>query len=365
MSKDYYKILGVDKKASKDDIKKAFRKLAHEYHPDKKGGSTEKFKEASEAYSVLSDDNKRAQYDMMGSGNFNGFQGGFNGAQGFDFSQFAQQFGQDGFNFSQGGVEFDLGDIFGDLFGGGFRNKRGSRGADIQVEIRVPFVDAVFGTERKIRINHTAVCDRCRGTAGEPNSKVKTCETCKGKGTVKEIRRSILGQIATERVCTVCGGVGEIPENPCTLCRGKGVIDKDEVVDIKIPAGINDGEVLRLSKMGEAVRGGETGDLYVGVRVDTHPRFVKNGANLTGDLNVKLSDALLGAEINIDTLDGVAKVVIPEGVKFGDIIRIKERGVPQQRGKRGDILLRVKIELPKKLSKEAKKHIEELKKEGF
>ncbi|MFZ3019993.1 MAG: DnaJ C-terminal domain-containing protein [Minisyncoccia bacterium] len=359
MSKDYYKILGVDKKATKDDIKKAFRKLAHEYHPDKKGGSAEKFKEASEAYSVLSDDNKRAQYDMMGSGNF---QGGFNGAQGFDFSQFAQQFGS---QFSQGGMEFDMGDLFGDLFGGGFRNKRTSRGADIQVEIRVPFVDSVFGTERKIRINHMAVCDKCEGTASEPGSKMKECETCKGKGLVKEIRRTILGQIATERMCTVCAGAGEVPEKPCTQCRGKGVINKDEIVDIKIPAGINDGEVLMLSKMGEAIRGGTAGDLYVGVRVDTHSRFVKNGANLSGDLNVKLSDALLGAEINIETLDGPAKVVIPEGVKFGDIIRIKERGVPQQRGKRGDILLRVKIELPKKLSKEAKKHIEELKKEGL
>lgn len=163
----------------------------------------------------------------------------------------------------------------------------------------------------------------------------------------------------------MCAGAGEVPEKPCTQCRGKGVINKDEIVDIKIPAGINDGEVLMLSKMGEAIRGGTAGDLYVGVRVDTHSRFVKNGANLSGDLNVKLSDALLGAEINIETLDGPAKVVIPEGVKFGDIIRIKERGVPQQRGKRGDILLRVKIELPKKLSKEAKKHIEELKKEGL
>ncbi len=361
MSKDYYKILGVDKKASKDDIKKAFRKLAHEYHPDKKGGSTEKFKEASEAYSVLSDDNKRAQYDMVGSGNF---QGGFNGAQGFDFSQFAQQFGQEGFNFSQGGMEFDLGDIFGDLFGGGFKNRRESRGADIQVEIRIPFEESIFGGERKIRINHIAVCEKCKGSGGELGSKMKQCEICKGKGSVKEIRRSILGQIATERMCTVCAGQGELPEKACNECRGKGLLDKNEIVEIKIPAGIESGEVLRLSKMGEAVRGGEAGDLYVGVRVDAHSRFVKNGANLTADLNVKLSDALLGAEINIETLDGPARVVIPEGVKFGDVIRIKERGVPQNRGKRGDILLRIKIELPRKLSKEDKKLVEELKKNG-
>jgi molecular chaperone DnaJ len=364
MSKDYYKILGVDKKASKDDIKKAFRKLAHEYHPDKKGGNIDKFKEVNEAYSVLSDDNKRSQYDMMGSGAFNGSQGGFNGAQGFDFSQFAQQFNQGGFNFSQGGMDFDLGDIFGDLFGGGSRNKRDSRGADIQVEIRIPFEESVFGSERKVRISHHVVCDRCKGSASEPGSKMKTCDTCKGNGRVKEVRRTILGSIATERICTVCGGLGEIPEKPCTQCRGKGVLGKDEIILVKIPAGINDGEVLRLSKLGEAVRGGDAGDLYVAIRVDSHLKFTKNGANLISDLNVKLSDALLGAEINVDTLDGPAKVVVPEGIKFGDVIRIKERGVPQNRGKRGDILLRVKIEMPKKLSKDAKKYIEELKKEG-
>src|SRR3989344_3529229 len=316
MKKDYYKILGVDKKASKDDIKRAFRKLAHEYHPDKKTGSSEKFKEVSEAYSILSDDNKRTQYDMMGSGAFGDFGQGFQGGQGFDFSQFTQQFGQGGFNFNQGGFDFDLGDIFGDLFGGGWRGRRDTRGADIHVEIRIPFEESVFGSERKVRISHHAVCDRCKGSASEPGSKMKTCSTCKGRGSVKEVRRSILGSIATERICTVCAGAGEMPEKPCTLCRGRGVIEKDEIVSVKIPAGINDGEVLRLSKMGEAVRGGETGDLYVGVRVDTHPRFVKNGANLSGDLSVKLSDALLGAEISVDTLDGPARVVIPEGVKF-------------------------------------------------
>ncbi len=369
MAKDYYKILGVDKKASKDEIKTAFRKLAHQYHPDKKTGNTEKFKEVNEAYSVLSDDNKRAQYDMMGSGAFQGgFGQGFQGAQGFDFSQFAEQFKQGGFNFSQGfgqgGMEFDLGDIFGDLFGGGFRNRRDSRGADIHVEIRVPFEESVFGAERKVRLNHNVVCDRCKGSTAEPGSKMKTCSTCKGKGTVREVRRSILGSIATERVCTVCGGAGEVPEKVCTQCRGKGVLGKDEIVSIKIPAGINDGEVLRLSKMGEAVRGGEAGDLYVAVHVEPHHKFTKQGTNLYADLNVKLSDALLGGEMTIETLDGPAKVVIPEGVKFGDIIRIKERGVPQK-GRRGDIMLRVKIEIPKKLSKEDKKIVEELKRRGL
>lgn len=364
MSKDYYKILGVDKKSTKDDIKKAFRKLAHEYHPDKKTGNADKFKELNEAYSVLSDDNKRAQYDMMGSGAFNGGFNGFNGAQGFDFSQFAQQFGQGGFNFNQGGMEFDLGDIFGDIFGGGFRNKKESRGADIHVEIRIPFEESVFGSERKVRLNHYVVCEKCNGSTAESGSKFKTCDTCKGKGSVREVRRSILGSIATERICTVCAGSGEIPEKICSHCKGKGVFAKDEIINIKIPAGINDGEVLRLSKMGEAVRGGEQGDLYVGVKVDTHPVFTKNGANLLADFSVKLSDALLGAEINFQTLDGMEKVVIPEGIKFGDVIRIKERGV-NVRGKRGDILLRVKIEMPRKLSKEEKRLVEELKKQGI
>lgn len=356
--KDYYQILGITKSATKDEIKKAFRKLAHEYHPDKKGGNVDKFKEVNEAYSVLSDDNKRAQYDSLGSGAF----GGWNGAQGFDFSQFSEQFNS---QFGQGGFEFDIGDIFGEFFGGRSGGRGRNRGADIHVEMRIPFEESVFGTERRVRIRHYVTCDRCKGSAAEPGSATSTCSTCKGKGSVKEVRRTILGSIATEKNCTVCGGKGTVPEKPCTLCHGRGVVSRDEEINVRVPAGIDDGEVLRMARMGEAVRDGETGDLYVGVRVDTHPRFRKNGVNLSGELPVKLSDALLGGEMNVETLDGPARVVIPEGVKFGDIIRIKERGVLQPKGRRGDIFLTVKIEMPKKLSKDSRKKIEELRKEGL
>ncbi|MEK7646551.1 MAG: DnaJ C-terminal domain-containing protein [Patescibacteria group bacterium] len=297
--KDYYKILGVDKTASKDDIKKAFRKLAHEHHPDKNKGNVEaekKFKEASEAYSTLSDDNKRKQYDTFGSSGtgFNPGQGGFNGGQGFggfDFSQFQNG----GFQFNQGGVEFDLGDIFGEFFGGG---RRPRKGRNITVDVEISFKESIFGVEKDISI------------------------------------------------------------------------EKDKL-SIKIPAGIESGQGLRVPGRGEAGEGGK-GDLVVRVWVKEHAVFRKEGINLVMELPVKLTSALTGDTISLETLDGTIELKIPAGTTHGEILRVKGKGVPYEQtgsifgtgGKRGDILIVTHVTMPKKLSKKAREVIEELKKEG-
>jgi molecular chaperone DnaJ len=360
MSKDYYKILGVDKNASGDEIKKAFRKLAHEHHPDKQGGNDAKFKEANEAYSVLSDEKKRKQYDAFGSagpGGFGGGQGGFNPNDfGFDFSGFNQG------GFGSGGVEFDLGDMFGDLFGGG--RQRQKRGSDISVDIELPFKESIFGVEKTIVINKTSVCSECHGNGAKKGSKMKACLSCGGKGKVTEVKRSIIGSFQTTRTCETCHGSGSIPEEKCGTCYGSGILKKNQEIKVKIPAGIEDGEMVRLTGAGEAISGGISGDLYIKIHVKEHPIWHKEGTNLVTDLDVKLSDALLGATYPLETLDGHIDLKIPEGVSFGEILRIKGKGVPAARG-RGDALVRVNIVMPRKLSKDTKKAIESLKKEGI
>lgn len=291
--KDYYKILGVEKGASKDDIKKAFRKLAHEHHPDKNNGNDAKFKEINEAYTTLSDDQKRQQYDTFGSagpGGFGGGQGGFNGGgfngAGFDFSGFARQYqSQNGQSF-----EFDLGDIFGEFFGGG-GGRRPRRGANITVDVQLSFKESVFGVEKEININN-------------------------------------------------------------------------EKLSVKIPAGIDNGQGLRVSGKGEDGPGGK-GDLIVRVWVEEHKVFRKEGYNLIMELDLKLTTALLGATIDLETLDGKIELKIPSGTTHNEILRIRQKGIPDERGRRGDILIVTKVEMPKKLSKSAQKIVEELKKEGL
>ncbi len=357
MAKDYYGILGVDKKASKDDIKKAFRKLAHEHHPDKKGGNADKFKEASEAYAVLSDDQKRAEYDTYGQTFSGGGQGqpgaGFGG---FDFSGFNQEGFQD----------FDLGDIFGQFFGGSRGGgTRAKRGADISVDIEISFHESVFGVDRSIILNKTSTCDECAGSGAEKGTEMKTCTTCNGKGKIHETKNSFLGTFTTTRVCATCNGVGKIPTQKCKKCHGLGVIKKQEEIKIKIPAGLENGEMIRLTGAGEAVAGGQSGDLYIKVHVKKHAIYRKDGVNIATDLNIKLSTALLGGEYNLETLEGPIILKIPVGVSHGEILRIKGKGVPYDRSKRGDLLVKIHIQLPSKLSKSAAKLVEELKKEGI
>lgn len=354
--KDYYQILGVEKSANKDDIKKAFRKLAHKYHPDKKTGDEQKFKEVNEAYQVLSNDQKRSEYDTYGRVfNGSGGQQGAGGFEGFDFS---------GFKNAQGFEDFDIGDIFGEFFGGS-RRDRTERGRDIAIDLELSFEESVFGTSRSILLQKNSVCDQCNGTGAEKDSELNTCPTCNGRGRVREAKRSFLGTITTERTCSACFGKGKVPQKKCAQCQGTGVHRKEEEINISVPSGIEDGEMIRLSGMGEAVPGGSSGDLYAKVHVKKHDVFQREKNDLRMDLNIKLSDALLGATYTVDTLDGKIDLKIPAGIGFNEVLRVRSKGVPYSGSKRGDLLVRIKITLPKKLSRKAKTAMEELKKEGI
>jgi molecular chaperone DnaJ len=354
--RDYYEVLGVDKKASKDEIKKAFHKLAHKYHPDKNSGDAEKFKEVSEAYSILSDDKKRAEYDSYGRTFGGGGGAGPGGFQGdFDFSQF-----QDAF--SQGFGGFDFGEVFGDFFGGGARVKRGR---DISIDLEISFKDSVFGTKRTVLLAKTSQCETCKGTGAEPGTSLETCPKCNGAGKLHETTNSIFGAISMTRECGQCHGTGKIPKEKCRTCRGEGVYKKQEEIEIVVPAGISGGEMIRLTGAGEAIRGGAPGDLYIKVHVTPDPRFKKEGVNIATDLSVKLSDALLGADYKLQTLDGEESLSIPPGVAHGEVLTVKGKGVATGRGKRGDLLVKVKINLPQKLSRSAKNLIEKLREEGI
>ncbi|RJQ30595.1 molecular chaperone DnaJ [Candidatus Parcubacteria bacterium] len=363
--KDYYDILGVPRNATKDDIKKAYRKLAHKYHPDKNSGDDKRFKEISEAYEILYDDKKRVEYDTYGR-NFNGSAGGpgFDGFGGFDFGGFgARQNGQ--------GFEFDFGDIFENFFGGqAGRKTKTKRGADIAVDLDIPFVDSIFGTERKILLSKVSYCQSCKGSGAEPGSELEKCPACQGAGRVHESRKSIFGAISTFRECGKCQGRGAIPSKKCSACSGHGVLKRSEEVTVKVPAGIRDGEAISLPQMGEAVPGGIAGDLYVRFNVIKHPVFRRDGLNLTMDLDIKISEALLGIEKEIATLEGPIKLKIPSGVDSGEILRLRGKGVPQAHGApgargRGDLMIRLIVRTPKKVSKKAKELIDELKQEGL
>jgi len=355
MSRDYYEILGVERKASKEEIKKAFYKLAHKYHPDKKEGDEAKFKEVNEAYQALSDEKKRAEYDAYGK-TFNG--GGGPGAGGFDPSGFG--FG----GFGQGGFDgVDLGDIFGDLFNGG--GVRQQRGRDISMDIELSFVESVTGVSRSVIVNKASACSTCSGTGSKPGTKKKQCTTCSGKGQVRETRKSFFGTFATTTMCSVCRGSGEVPTDPCKSCNGVGVRKQEETLTIQVPAGIRDGEMIRLSGRGEAVPGGISGDFYVKVYVKSHPIFRRENNNLVMDLDVKLSDALLGGVYHVKGLDGKdIEIKVPEGVSYGDILRLREKGIPHGKGKVGDLMVNVIVKTPSRLSGKAKKLIQDLKSEG-
>lgn len=360
MAKNYYDTLGIDKSASKDDVKKAFRKLAHQYHPDKKGGDEVKFKEASEAYDVLSDDSKRSQYDTYGTSGAGGGQGagGFNpnDFSGFDFS---------GFNRGNGGVEFDLGDIFGDFFGGGRGGSGGQKkGRDISVDIEISFEESIFGADKEIRLSKTTTCQTCGGNGAKKGTQLDTCGICNGKGKVAEMRRSIIGSFQTVRTCENCHGSGKVPKEKCETCKGHGVTKQEQTLKISIPSGLENGEMLRMNGQGEAMQGGVSGDLYIKVHIKQHQLFKKAGNDLVMDLKVKLSDALLGGSYAIKTLDGDIDLKIPEGLSIGQILRVKGKGVPYANGKRGDILVRSHIDIPNKLSKDVQKLVEELRSKG-
>lgn len=361
--KDYYTILGVERSATADDIKKAFRKLATKYHPDKKGGDEAKFKEISEAYAVLGDQKKRSEYDAYGHSfsNGGGAQGAGAGFGGFDWSQFSQGFGNGG-----QGFEFDLGDImggFGDIFGnrGG---REGNRGRDISIDAELSFEESVFGVTRKVLITKNATCVICKGNGAAPGTELDTCKQCNGNGKVRETRQSVLGTFATVRTCEYCEGTGKIPKEPCKTCRGAGVTRTEEEIEIKIPTGIEAGEMIRMTGRGEAVKNGKAGDLYIKIHVRKHASIIRDGDTLRSTLTIKVSDALLGTQYDVPTLDGAVKITIPAGIQSGEILRIKGKGVPRG-SSRGDFMVRIVIATPTKLSRNAKRLIEELRTEGI
>ena len=359
MGKDYYKVLGIDKNASQEDIKKAFRKLAHEYHPDKPGGGNEeKFKEINEAYQVLGDPDKRAKYDKYGSAfeQAQG-QGGFHGFEGFrDFSGFTE-----GFN-----VE-DLGDIFGGLgdifgFGGGRGQARQRRGKDIEVALQIDFLEAVFGTEKEINLNKSITCTKCHGSGVEPGAKVETCPVCHGSGRVTRIQRTMFGNMQVQATCTNCGGEGKTYSQKCTKCHGSGIIREVVSIKVKIPAGIDDGQTIRLAGQGEAgQKGAPAGDLYLTVKVRPDKRFKREGYNLTSRAQLNFTQAALGDKIEVETVDGPVKLKIPEGTQSGTVFRLKGRGVPHVQGSgRGDHLVEAIVETPKNLNRRQKDLLKEL-----
>ncbi|MEK7138306.1 MAG: molecular chaperone DnaJ [Patescibacteria group bacterium] len=357
MARDYYQVLGLGREASTEDIKKAFHRLAHKYHPDKKGGDEAKFKEVNEAYQILSDQRKRQAYDTYGEAGATGagMGGGANGAWNFDFG---------GENNGQG-FQFDLGDLFGEFFGGNRRQPGRRRGRDISVDIQIPFVEAIFGNERTILITKIGVCTQCSGSGAAVGSSKVKCTNCNGQGKIHENRRSLLGSFATVRDCENCNGTGEVPDKRCPECHGQGVARRNEEIKVSIPTGINDGEMIRLSGRGEAAPRGTPGDLYIKVHVEKHPIFRREGDNLVTDLAVKLTEAILGTEYDLKTLDGQLKIKIPAGISSGEILRVKGRGVPIGTNRRGDLYVHIKVKTPDKLSKKARKLVEELGGEGL
>ncbi|MFT7507393.1 MAG: molecular chaperone DnaJ [Acidimicrobiales bacterium] len=356
MAKEYYDTLGLQKGASKDEVKKAFRTLAGKYHPDKKTGDEAKFKEISEAYSVLGNEKKKAEYDAYGhsfQGAGGGPQGGASGFGGFNWSDFQQAAGQQG-----GGFEFDINDIF----GGG--QQRQQRGRDISIDIELQFVEAIFGITRKVLLTKNSTCKECTGTGGKKGTEMTNCTTCNGQGKVREVRQSLMGQVQTVRECNVCNGRGKIPKEVCGHCAGAGVARTEEEIEINIPSGIENGEMIRMTGRGEAIPSGAAGDLYIKIHVKSHKTIKREGSTLHANLHVKLSDALLGSVYKIETLDGTVDIKIPAGITHGEKLRIKNKGVPQGNA-RGDFMVTTIIDLPQKLSRKAKKLVEELKEEGI
>lgn len=360
MAKDYYETLGVSKGASADEIKKAFRKLAHEHHPDKASGDEKrratneaKFKELNEAYQVLSDPEKRKRYDQFGTVGVGG-----NGSSGFG----AAGFGGFGFDPSNINVDFgDLEDLLGGMFGGGSRRGgQGVRGRDIQAVLNLTFREAVFGTKKEFSLYKSVRCGNCQGSGGDPQSKVVSCQTCNGQGQVHVQQRTVFGVMQGVQTCTDCHGKGNKSEKSCGACAGSGVVKETVKLSVDVPPGVSNGETLQVPGQGEAGRqGARTGDLYLQLRVAADNKFERNGDDLFSELSLNFSEAALGVEKQIETIDGPVSFKIPEGTQTGKEFRLAGHGVPRNRG-RGDHVITVKVVTPTKLSKKQRELLKEL-----
>jgi molecular chaperone DnaJ len=352
--RDYYEILGVSKDASADEIKKAFRRLAVQHHPDKEGGDESKFKEINEAYEVLKDSEKRQRYDQFGHAGV----GGNSGAGGNPF---------EGFNFNGQNVNFDFGDggfgdIFGSFFGGG--RPRSRRGRDIETVLDLSFEEAVFGVEKDIKLNVDSDCEHCKGSGAEPGYDLKTCDTCKGSGQVVTSVRTILGNIQQAQSCPVCHGSGKIPEKPCSVCNGKGVKRIQKTVDLKIPAGIDDGATIRLREYGESIVNGPKGDLYIHIRVKPHKHFTREGDIILSHEKIDMVTAALGGEKSVETVDGKVIMKIPPGTQSGTDFKLSGHGVAHPKSShRGPHIVTVIVETPTKLTKKQKELLEQFQEE--
>ncbi len=363
MSEDYYNILGVSKDAGQEEIKKAYRKLAHKHHPDK-GGDEEKFKKINEAYQVLSDEDKRGQYDRYGKAGTNrgaGF-GGFQGAHQGDFNQ-------TDFDFD------DLGDIFGGIFGGGFGRQsskaQGRKGADIRIKLKISLAEAFTGVKKNKSLKKKNNCKACNGT-GAKNKKMKTCSQCNGQGKRKEKRKTFFGTFAQVVTCNKCQGSGEIPENECPKCKGKGWVESIEKVSFEIPAGISSGQTLRVSSKGHAgEKNSPPGDLLVNVEVEKNNLFERDGMDLYHEAEISFSKAAMGGTIKVPAFNKKGeikkvKLKIPKGSKPGKKLKLSGKGMPQLSGyKRGDMYVKLTIEVPQKLTKKQKEALNNLSNEGL
>lgn len=349
-----YSVLGLEKSASADDIKKAYRRMSKEWHPDKHKGDKSaeaKFKEINEAYETLSDPEKKRMYDQFGR--TSGQAGPGPGTGGFDFSGFQ------GFQGDMG----DIGDLFENFFGGQRGGRRSTQGADRTIAIEVDLVDTLAKKTVQLRLTRVRPCDTCDGNGAAKGSKVVTCTTCGGTGQVTRVAQSMFGAIQQRSVCTRCNGAGSVPETPCTSCKGEGRMQKTETVSIDVPAGIDDGQQLRLRGEGDAgMRGQHAGDLYVTVRVRPDPRFEREGADLRSSVRVSALDAILGAEIDVETIHGTSTVTLPAGTQPGQVLRLKGKGLPElNRSRHGDHYAEIVVEIPTKLSKQERKILEEWK----
>ncbi|MBR1644179.1 MAG: molecular chaperone DnaJ [Bacteroidales bacterium] len=360
--RDYYEVLGVDKGASADDLKKAYRKLALKYHPDRNPGdkeAEEKFKEAAEAYGVLSDADKRARYDQFGHAGVDGM-GGMGGGAEMNMDDIFSQFGS----------------IFGDLFGGGARGFSGfggfggasqggrrhvQHGSNLRIKVRLTLEEIERGAEKKIKVNKYVPCKDCGGSGSQDNS-YDTCPHCHGAGVVTEVRRTFLGQMQTQSVCPHCGGEGRTIKNKCHTCHGDGIVKSEEIISITIPAGVEDGMQLSMTGKGNAApRNGVPGDLIILVEEEKHPLFERDGVDLLHNIYISYPDAVLGTTVEIPTLNGKAKVKLDAGTPSGKILRLKGKGLPELNGYgRGDLLVNVQVWVPKTVTREEKELLEKL-----
>ncbi len=356
--RDYYEVLGVSKSANADEIKKAYRKAAIQFHPDKNPddkAAEEKFKEAAEAYDVLSDEQKRARYDQFGHAGMGGAAGGGAGGYGGGF----------GGGFSMDDIFSQFGDIFGGHFssGGSSRSRQQvNRGSDIRVRVKLNLEEIAEGATKKLKISKMVGCDRCNGTGAKNGSAFTMCHTCHGSGVVSRIENSFFGRIQTQGVCPTCQGSGKEITEKCEKCGGAGAIKGEEIVEVRIPAGVAEGMVLKVPGKGNAAqRGGQNGDLQVVITEESHPELIRDGNDLIHNLNITVTTAILGGTVEVPTIDGRAKIKVAAGTHAGKVLRLGGKGLPDVNGYgRGDILVVVDITIPDSLNKEERRAVEKL-----